>query len=318
MTNRRKFLQQVSIYSLTSALLPSTGFTKAFSGTKTSMPFGIQLYSISGSMTSDAKGTLQKVVNIGYQELESAGSVKGYYYGYTPKEFQSWANSMGLHWRSHHVIGAPTNVNEIKNAVLKAFPGDSTRQKDLLEQITPMAKLPTLNNDTERLVQEAAEGGVDYLVCGSMPVSNLNEIKKAVEVFNKAGEACKKAGVQFVYHNHATEFDQVEGHRPFDYILSNTDKDLVKMELDLAWATIAGQDPVALFAQHPHRFPLWHVKDVDKNTKQTTEVGSGIVDFKRIFDNAEKSGAKYFFVEQDGAPQPLQNVTNSYRYLKKC
>jgi len=105
--------------------------------------------------------------------------------------------------------------------------------------------------------------------------------KNAVEVFNKAGEACKKVGVQFGYHNHTTEFDQVEGHRPFDYILSNTDKDLVKMELDLAWATKANQDPVALFKQHPGRFPLWHAKDLDKTTKNPAEVGTGLVDFKR-------------------------------------
>jgi sugar phosphate isomerase/epimerase len=109
----------------------------------------------------------------------------------------------------------------------------------------------------------------------------------------------------------------VEGHRPFDFILSNTDKDLVKMELDLGWATKAGQDPKELFKQHPGRFPLWHAKDMDKVNKAPAEVGTGIVDFKSAFDHAKDSGMKYFFVEQDQAPQPLQNVTNSYNYLKK-
>ena len=132
----------------------------------------------------------------------------------------------------------------------------------------------------------------------------------------KAGEACKKNGVQFAYHNHVTEFDTIEGTRPFDYILNNTDKDLVKMELDLAWATKAKQNPVELFKLHPGRYPLWHVKDLDKEKLQPAEVGSGIVDFKPIFDNTKESGVKYFFVEQDGAPQPLQNVANSYAYLK--
>jgi sugar phosphate isomerase/epimerase len=126
-----------------------------------------------------------------------------------------------------------------------------------------------------------------------------------------------KYSVNLAYHNHTTEFDQVEGHRPFDYILSNTDKNLVKMELDLAWATKAGQDPVALFKAHPDRFPLWHVKDLNKDTKSPEEVGSGYIDFKRIFDHAEESGMKYFFIEQDQAPKPLQNVTKSYNYLNK-
>jgi sugar phosphate isomerase/epimerase len=88
------------------------------------------------------------------------------------------------------------------------------------------------------------------------------------------------------------------------------------MELDLAWATKAKQDPVALFKLHPGRFPLWHVKDLDKKTLAPAEVGSGIVDFKRAFEHAKESGMKYYFVEQDGAPQPLQNVTNSFNYLR--
>jgi len=145
----------------------------------------------------------------------------------------------------------------------------------------------------------------------------MDEIKTAVDVFSKSGEACKKAGVQFAYHNHTTEFDSIEGHRPFDYILSNTDKELVKMELDLAWATKANQDPVELFKQHPGRFPLWHVKDLDATTKNPTEVGKGTIDFKRIFEHQADSGMKYFFVEQDQAPAPLDNVAGSYGFLKK-
>ena len=89
------------------------------------------------------------------------------------------------------------------------------------------------------------------------------------------------------------------------------------MELDLAWATKAGQDPVELFKQHPGRFPLWHVKDLDKNTKNPTEVGNGYIDFKRIFEHQKESGMNYFFVEQDGAQQPIEDVTISYNNLKK-
>ena len=194
---------------------------------------------------------------------------------------------------------------------------DSARLKKIAESMKDRPKSLNLRDNYQELANAAAEGGISYLVCSSIPVSTLDEIKQAVDVFSKSGEACKKAGVQFAYHNHTSEFDEVEGHRPFDYILSNTDKNLVKMELDLAWATKAKQDPVALFKMHPGRFPLWHVKDLDKATQNPAEVGTGIVDFKRIFDNSKESGLKYYFVEQDGAPQPLQNVTNSYNYLNK-
>ncbi len=184
------------------------------------------------------------------------------------------------------------------------------RQKDAVKPLN-------LTDNAQELADDAAEGGLSYLVCSSIPVSTLDEIKKAVEVFSKAGELCKKNGVQFAYHNHVTEFDDVDGVRPFDYILNNTDKDLVKMELDLAWATKAKQDPVELFKLHPGRYPLWHVKDLDKVKMEPTEVGAGVIDFKRIFANAKESGMKYFFVEQDGAPHPFEDVTNSYNYLKK-
>ena len=221
----------------------------------------------------------------------------------------------GMRWRSAHVGGVAFTRDQIMKMAKTAE--DSARMKAAAERFKNMQKTLNLKENYQQLADDAAEGGLSYLVCSSIPVSTLDEIKTAVDVFSKTGEACKKAGVQFAYHNHTTEFDEVEGHRPFDYILSNTDKYLVKMELDLAWATKANQDPVALFKEHPGRFPLWHVKDLNKETKNPAEVGSGIVDFKRIFDNATESGMKYFFVEQDQAPQPFQNVTNSYNYLKK-
>lgn len=315
MTNRRKFLQQSGSLAVAGLLLPRLGFANRLFESKAAMPIGLQLYTLGELMTTDAKGTLQKLAAIGYKELESAGSGKGNYYGYTPKELASMIKDMGMNWRSAHVGGAPFSMEQIMKMAKTAE--DSARIKRMVERFKDRPKTLNLKENYQQLADDAAEGGLSYLVCSSIPVSTMDEIKTAVEVFSKAGEACKKNGVQFAYHNHQTEFDTIEGNRPFDYILTKTDKELVKMELDLAWATKANQDPVALFNQYPGRFPLWHVKDLDKQTKNPAEVGSGIVDFKRIFENAKSSGMNYFFVEQDQAPQPLQNVTNSFNYLKK-
>lgn len=300
---------------MTGLLLPRVNKAASFFERKTKWPVGLQLYTLGNLMTTDPKGTLQKLAAIGYKELESAGSQKGNFYGYAPKEFAAMVKEAGMHWRSAHVGGAPFTIEQIMKMAKTAE--DSARIQKMAEQFKDRPKTLNLKENYQQLADNAAEGGLTYLVCSSIPVSTLDEIKTAVDVFSKTGEACKKNGVQFAYHNHTTEFDQVEGHRPFDYILSNTDKDLVKMELDLAWATKAKQDPVELFKLHPGRFPLWHVKDLDKNTMNPAEVGTGVVDFKRIFDNAKESGMKYFFVEQDQAPQPLQNVSNSFNYLKK-
>lgn len=315
MTNRRKFLEQSAMLALSGMVLPHLGKAASFFEQKTSPAIGLQLYTLGDLMTTDAKGTLQKLAAIGYKELESAGSQKGNYYGFKPKEFATMVKDMGMTWRSAHVGGVAFKPEQIMKMAKNAE--DSARMQKMMERFKNMPPMLNFQNDYQRLADDAAEGGISYLVCSSIPVSTMDEIKTAVEVFNKAGEASKKTGVQFAYHNHTTEFDEVEGHRPFDYILTNTDKDLVKMELDLAWATKANQDPVELFKQHPGRFPLWHAKDLNKDTKFPAEVGTGVVDFKRIFANASASGMKYFFVEQDGAPQPLQNVTNSYNYLTK-
>lgn len=316
MTNRRKFLQQSGTFALASLLLPRLGRSEHLFK-KTTRSIGLQLYTLGNLMTTDPKGTLQKLAAIGYKELESAGSQKGNYYGFTPKEFSAMVKDAGMMWRSAHVGGAPFTIEQVMKMAKPKTAEDTARIQKMMEGFKNRPKTANLTDNYQQLADEAAEGGLSYLVCSSIPVSTLDEIKKAAEVFSKAGEACKKNGVQFAYHNHTTEFDEVEGTRPFDYILNNTDKDLVKMELDLAWATKAKQDPVELFKLHPGRYPLWHVKDLDKTTKMPAEVGTGVVDFKRIFDNAKESGMKYFFVEQDGAPQPLQNVTNSYNYLNK-
>jgi sugar phosphate isomerase/epimerase len=315
MASRRRFIQQSGGFALASLLIPRSGIVDLLSARKTTWPIGLQLYTLGDLMISDPKGTLEKLAAIGYKELESAGSKKGNFYGFQPKEFTAMVKAAGLSWRSAHVGGAPFTMEQVMR--MAKTKEDSARIQKMFEQFKNAPKPLNLKENYQQLADAAAEGGLSYLVCSSIPVHTLDEIKTAVEVFSKSGEACKKVGVQFAYHNHTTEFDEVEGHRPFDYILSNTDKDLVKMELDLAWATKAKQDPVALFKMHPGRFPLWHVKDLDKKTMSPAEVGTGVVDFKRVFDNADISGMKFFFVEQDGAPQPLQNVTNSFNYLHK-
>jgi sugar phosphate isomerase/epimerase len=311
---RRTFIQSGTM-AAAGLLLARSAAAGLLTTKKSFPPAGLQLYTLGDMMTTDAKGTLQKLAAIGYKELESAGSQKGNFYGYKPKELATMIKEAGMTWRSAHVGGAAFNRESIMKRAKTAE--DSARIEKMLERMKNMPKSLNLKENHQELADAAAEGGIGYLVCSSIPVSTLDEIKTAVDVFNKAGEACKKVGVQFAYHNHTSEFDEVEGHRPFDYILSNTDKNLVKMELDLAWATKAKQDPVALFKMHPGRFPLWHVKDLNKETMNPAEVGTGVVDFKHIFDNAKESGMKYYFVEQDGAPQPIQNVTNSFNYLKK-
>lgn len=305
--DRRHFLKKAGALAAGSLALPylskASGLTDLFAAEKS---VGIQLFTVFEKMNNDPKGTLEKIAAIGYKEIESAFSTRGGYYGYKPKEFKKVVEDLGMTWRAHHALGAP----------FKLPPGRKLPVGSDGKPITIPAMM-NLRDNYQQLVDDAAEAQLSFLVCASTPVGTLDEVKNSIEVFQKTGEASKKAGIGFAYHNHATEFDPVEGGKTaYELVLSQTDKDLVKMELDLAWATKAGKDPVALFKEHPGRFPLWHVKDIKKDLQTITEVGTGVVEFKRIFEAAQIAGLKYFFVEYDLAPS-LDTVQTCYTNLKK-
>lgn len=104
---------------------------------------------------------------------------------------------------------------------------------------------------------------------------------------NKTAEACKKAGLLLAYHNHDAEFKAVDGNVPYDLLLSETNADTMKMELDLCWVTKAGVDPVELFKKHPGRFHLWHVKDLDKAMTGPSQLAPASW-ISKLFSNTQK------------------------------
>ncbi len=266
---------------------------------------GLQLFTLFNSIDNDVAGSLKKVAAIGYKEIESAFSKKGGYYGMSPKEFAAMLKDMGMSWKSHHVLGAPFKLPP--GAKMPAGPDGKPIE------LPPMKNL---RDNGQEMVDQAAEGGVEFLVCANTPIGSLDEINASIETLNKTGEACMKAGIGFAYHNHDAEFRAVEGKIPYELILSQTSADTVKMELDLAWATKGGKDPVELFKQQPGRFPLWHVKDLDEKRETILPVGSGTINYKRIFDNAAVAGMKHFFVEHDMPADAFASITQSFGYLK--
>lgn len=313
-TSRRQFLRTAGALSLSSLVLPTADL---FAGAP-AYPVGIQLFTLFKAMNEDPKGTLEKVAAVGYKEIESAFNLRGGYYGYNTRDFKALVSDLGMVWRAHHAGGAPFRPRPAAPAAGGTPPAAPARPAMDLSKMPPMLNL---RDNYQQLVDEAAEGGLAYLVCASTPVGTLDEINKSIEVFQKTGEAARKAGIGFAYHNHATEFDAVPGDpagkTPYELILSQTDSDQVKMELDLAWATKAGKDPVALFNERPGRFPLWHVKDIKADKTTITEVGNGVVDFKRVFAAAKTAGLRYFFVEQDMAPLGVESTQTSFTNLKK-
>ncbi|RDC65841.1 TIM barrel protein [Adhaeribacter pallidiroseus] len=242
---------------------------------------GIQLYTVRNEMLKDAKKTLAQLAKLGYKELESARSAKGHYYGLSAKEIKQVTKDLGLNIRSGHVH---------------------------------------IDKDWQKTVDEAAESGQQYLICSSLPTTGqtVSNYQQVAETFNKSAEACKKANLIFGYHNHEYEFAKENGKTLYDVLLEETDPDLVKMELDLGWVIVTGHDPLHYFQKYPNRFPLWHLKDMKKDKEESTEFGTGRINITQMFENAKKSGMKYFFVEQEEyAGEPMASVKHNIDYLKK-
>jgi sugar phosphate isomerase/epimerase len=223
----------------------------------------------------------------------------------SPKEFAKLVKDTGMSWKSHHVLGAPFKM-----------PANAKPMLDANGQPLKFPAMRSLTDNRQELVDEAAEGGVSYLVCANIPTHTVDEVKSAIDVLNKTGEACKKAGITLCYHNHTEEFVSLDGGTPYDLFLKDLDPGIM-MELDLCWATKAGIDPVALFKAHPGRFPLWHVKDLDAKREGPAPVGTGVVDFTRIFANADTAGMKHFFVEHDMPKDAYASITTSFNNLTK-
>ncbi|SKB35967.1 Sugar phosphate isomerase/epimerase [Daejeonella lutea] len=263
-------------------------------------PVGLQVYTLGFLLNApgaDTRSILKQIADIGIKEIETATGGNGLYYGQKPKVFAEMAKDTGLKWIGNHIGGLPRTP---------AASATSTAAR-------PRSR--NLRDNIQEIVDDAAEGGCSWVICSSSAISTLDEIKRTAEVFVKAGDLAEQNNMRFAYHNHQSEFDQIEGVTAFDYVLTNTDKKKVFMELDLAWATAAGQDPVALFKKYPGRFPLWHVKDLDKTTGRPCPVGTGKVDFKHIFTNSKLSGVEHTFIEQDGAKN-IDDPASSVQWLK--
>jgi sugar phosphate isomerase/epimerase len=258
---------------------------------------GVQLYTVRDAMKKDFGGTIAKVAGVGYKEVEFAG-----YFDHSPADVRALLDKNGLTAPSCHI-------------------GYDVVEKQLPETI---AAAHTVRHS--------------YIICPWIDEKlrkSPDGWKRVADFFNKTGESCKTAGIQFGYHNHTFEFQpdsNLDGKLPYDFLLANTDAHSVIMEMDLCWISVTGHDPVSYFKRFPGRFPLVHVKDVKEMPKvapgkkdefvdtdfekhQMTEPGSGVIDWKRIFAHADEAGIQHYFVEHDDPADPFASIAASYKYL---
>lgn len=304
MHSRRKFLQASAALSIGGALLSNAGWAANFPPAPLPGP-GIQLFTLFNEMDLDTVGALQKVAAAGYKNIESAFSQQGGFYGRKPKEFKTLLTDLGMQWKSHHVLGSPIKLPP--NYKLPNGPDGKP---------ISFPSVKNLSENSQEIVDMVAEAGIPYMVCASINIESGEAIKKSAEVLQRTGEQAKKAGMQFVYHNHATEFDSTNGIVSYDYFTSQISADILKMELDLGWVFKAGKNPVELFKKHQGRFPLLHVKDMTA-AGEIVPFGEGVYDFKTTFKNIDLAGLQYYFLEQDFPKKPFENIVTAVQNFNK-
>jgi sugar phosphate isomerase/epimerase len=285
MNSRRTFIKQAGLAAGAALLIPSFAFDKVTKNV------GLQLYSLRKDLPNDVKGMIEKVAQAGYKEVETYGFSKGKFWGLTPKEFKTLLKDNGLKAPSGHYG---------------------------MDEFSRTGKTDNLKADIE---SSAAIGGKYFTVAGARVdmEKGVDGFKKVAEDFNKVAELAKASGLKFAYHNHDFEFKKLGDTTGYDVYLTETDKNLVNFEMDLYWVVRSGNDPISLFKKYPGRFPMWHVKDMDKlKPEWNTEVGKGSIDFKSIFAQAKLSGMTNFFVEHETNynPTPIESVKTSCEYIK--
>ena len=287
MIKRRDFLINSGLALGALAIAPSF----AFSSKK--RPIGIQLWTLRDTLPKDVKGVLAQVGKIGFNEVETFGySPSNGFFGTSVKDFKSMLCDNGLKATSNHF-----DFNGyIEN-------GSTESLKSYIE---------TANILGSEYVT------VPYIV-ENLRGKSVDDYKKLALKINKAAELCKASGLRLAYHNHDFEFEKFESTTGYEVLLNNTDKNLVDFEMDLYWVVLSGNNPLQLFKEHPGRFKMWHVKDMDKiNPTFNAEIGTGSIDFKAIFAEAELSGMKRFFLEHETnyKPNPIESAAISYNYIK--
>jgi sugar phosphate isomerase/epimerase len=287
--SRRQFLATAgaSIAGVACSRSPGAGQAGGSAASAVAAPrrverVGIQLYTLRREMQSDMPGTLDRLAQMGYREVEFAG-----YFGRTPGQTRELLRRTGLAAPSTHI-----GYDQVTGNWDRALDDALARGHDYVT-------IPWLPDDVR--------GSVDSW-------------RGVARTFNTAARAARSRGLRFAYHNHDFEFIRVGGVVPFDLLLAETDPDLVDFEMDVFWLVKGGGDPLAYFRQHASRFTMLHVKDSSgPPDHRQVNVGSGTIDFGAILrlDATQRHVVRHLFVEHDNPADPLAFARASFDHLSK-
>ena len=288
--SRREFIGRSSAAALAAVCLPADFFTSA--RTPFNWPLSFQSYGVREMIGQDFDGTLKKIRAVGYKGIEMC-SPKGYeksgfgpLIAFKPEELRNKIEDAGMFCKSCHF------------------------------------QLPELKSDKiKETIDYAGRLGLKDVVISAAWIkkdATLDDWKVVADEFNKAGTEVKKAGMQLVYHNHSIG-PVVNGEELYDILMRLFDKDLIKMQFQLA-SVSEGFDVVDYISKYPGRYISLHIHDWDKDQKKIVPTGKGVIDWKKLLQAARKSGiAEHGLIvemETRAPGDPLQDLVECYNYLQ--
>jgi sugar phosphate isomerase/epimerase len=318
MTTRRNFIQKSAAAAVSTLFLQpltANGFFKPHAQLE---KIGIQLFSLPKMLEKYFTGTLKMLAQLGYKEIEFYGP-----YSFSAPEDQARWNSVttSLGFKgSGHFGKSVKEVKKLLDDLGLSTPSMHTGLASLKTQMGPMAEAAHLL-------------GTKYVILPSAATQpNLDGYKSQADEFNAIGEAAKKEGIRFAYHNHGNGLQPIDGVVPLELVIGRTDPNLVFFQMDIYWTIAGGADPVTYFGKYPGRFRSMHIKDMSQKVRFSgdggdskqwielfpflTDAGSGVLDLPTILSAAKKSGVEHFVVERDLAPEPEVSLGKALKYVK--
>lgn len=257
---------------------------------------GYQLFSIRDEMEKDPVATLTALKAMGYEDFETYGydPAQDLFYGYPSSEFKGILDELGLSASSGHF----------------GFSDYLTQSQDEMTWFV------------DQCIKGAKTLDMKYITWPwiSPEQRTVDNFKLMAEKLNVIGEQVQAAGLGFAYHNHGFEFEDHQGDKGYEIILAETDPTLVKLQMDMYWVMHSSSfTPKELIARQPGRFVMWHIKDMDKISRDYTELGNGSIDYVTLLPDPAESGLDFYFIEQGGnyAHSSMKSAAESAEYFKK-
>ena len=291
--NRRQFINKSAAVLAAGSLIANQEIFAASAAPKLNKGrIGIQLYSVRDDLPKDFEGTLKKLSNIGYSQIETYGfNGDKFLNRITMKELSVLVNGMGMSIASTH-CGS------------RMLPDDTNA--------------PEWDN-WKKICEQLKEGGGKWAVLSSLPTrgDSMDALKRISAQFNLMGEVCRQKGVKLAFHNHAEVFGRIEGEVAIEYLIKNADPNLVFFQLDLGHTINGGGHILNLLRTYPGRIPLWHASDFDAGIREYTGLGEGSVPYKRLFDLPDTGGLELLTVEQERQGDIFSMCKADFDFLKQ-